>query len=150
MAQHQQQQQERRGIVRKWLANQGYGFLTADDDGSDLFFHRTALPNSADEPVPGDRVAFVDGVNPRTGRALATNPDRRISGPPPADCGSSRDGPSRQRGGQSTERLPLRIIRFLVVALEESGPPRRHLCEGQQNGPNRQPVSTPTGGCGAA
>jgi CspA family cold shock protein len=45
------------GKVKWFNAEKGFGFL-ADDDGSDVFVHRDALPSGVTELKPGQRVDF--------------------------------------------------------------------------------------------
>jgi CspA family cold shock protein len=45
------------GKVKWFNADKGFGFL-ADDDGSDVFVHRDALPEGVTELKPGQRVEF--------------------------------------------------------------------------------------------
>ncbi len=45
------------GKVKWFNADKGFGFL-ADDDGSDVFVHRDALPAGTTELKPGQRVEF--------------------------------------------------------------------------------------------
>lgn len=45
------------GKVKWFNADKGFGFL-ADDDGTDVFVHRDALPDGITELKPGQRVEF--------------------------------------------------------------------------------------------
>jgi cold shock protein len=45
------------GKVKWFNADKGFGFL-ADDDGTDVFVHRDALPDGLTELKPGQRVEF--------------------------------------------------------------------------------------------
>lgn len=60
------------GIVRKWL-DRGFGFLTPDGGGSDLFFHASAVSGMAGHVTlfPGQRVHYIAGS--RDGRPCATS-----------------------------------------------------------------------------
>ena len=43
----------------KTLNEKGFGFITPDDGGKDLFFHQTGLVGvNFDELKPGDKVSF--------------------------------------------------------------------------------------------
>ena len=43
----------------KTMNEKGFGFITPDDGGKDLFFHQTGLVGvNFDELKPGDKVAF--------------------------------------------------------------------------------------------
>lgn len=45
------------GKVKWFSAEKGFGFL-ADDDGTEVFVHRDALPNGVTELKPGQKVEF--------------------------------------------------------------------------------------------
>ncbi|MGC8634869.1 MAG: cold-shock protein [Candidatus Limnocylindrales bacterium] len=59
------------GIVRKLIADRGYGFIT-DDDGKDYFFHRDGVepPLDFDRLVGGERVTFEIEASPKGPRAV--------------------------------------------------------------------------------
>jgi CspA family cold shock protein len=59
------------GIVRKLIADRGYGFITADD-GKDYFFHRGGVEPTLDfdRLVGGERVAFEIEASPKGPRAV--------------------------------------------------------------------------------
>ncbi len=60
-----------RGIVRKLIADRGYGFITGDDR-KDYFFHRSGVEPTLDfdRLAGGERVAFEIEANPRGSRAV--------------------------------------------------------------------------------
>ncbi len=45
------------GVVARWDADRGFGFVTPDDGGTDLFVHVSVLAG-AEPLVPGERVRF--------------------------------------------------------------------------------------------
>jgi CspA family cold shock protein len=47
---------KRKGTVKKWMADKGYGFI-AMDDGEDVFVHRTAIQDGG-ILKDGERVTF--------------------------------------------------------------------------------------------
>jgi cold shock CspA family protein len=58
------------GVIRKWIAARGFGFVQSDD-GGDIFVHCKSIENlQGDEPDIGARVAFEIDVDP-TGRRRA-------------------------------------------------------------------------------
>ena len=58
------------GTVKAWLAERGFGFITADEGAGEVFFHVRQLVEDF-EPVPGDLVEYERGVDPRDGRPCA-------------------------------------------------------------------------------
>ena len=58
------------GIVKKVVADRGFGFITADD-GKDYFFHRSEVqaPLDFDQIVGGERVEIEVQQSPRGPRA---------------------------------------------------------------------------------
>ncbi len=58
------------GIIKKVVAERGFGFITADDE-KEYFFHRGALDASLEfeRLVGGERVEFVIEQNPKGARA---------------------------------------------------------------------------------
>jgi CspA family cold shock protein len=59
------------GIVKKLVADRGYGFITGDD-GKDYFFHRSGLelPLDFDLLEDGERVTFEIETSPKGPRAI--------------------------------------------------------------------------------
>lgn len=59
------------GIVRKVIADRGYGFITGED-GKDYFFHRDGLASSLqfDRMTEGERVEFDLQASQRGPRAV--------------------------------------------------------------------------------
>ncbi len=53
------------GKVRRFIAARGFGFITADFGGDDLFFHIKDCVGRPGEPVVGQRVCFDERPNPR-------------------------------------------------------------------------------------
>ncbi len=66
------------GVFKRVIADRGFGFITSDATGTDLFVHVTDL---ADELLPfadnllGERVAF-DSVEGRENKPRAINVER--------------------------------------------------------------------------
>jgi CspA family cold shock protein len=58
------------GIIKKVVAERGFGFITADDE-KEYFFHRGALDGSLEfeRLVGGEHVEFVIEQNPKGPRA---------------------------------------------------------------------------------
>jgi CspA family cold shock protein len=73
------------GKVKWFSAEKGFGFL-ADDDGTDVFVHRDALPDGVTELKPGQRVEFGIVQGRKGSQALSV----RILDPMPSVVRASR------------------------------------------------------------
>ena len=60
------------GQITAWMPENGYGLITPDDGGEDVFFHESRV-NKGWKPRVGERVTFSRGVSPNTGRSIAEN-----------------------------------------------------------------------------
>lgn len=60
------------GTVKMFDPNRAFGFIKRDDGDGDLFFHVTGLLVDSSDPLPGDKVTFQIGANPRDNRPCAT------------------------------------------------------------------------------
>ncbi|MDB6148696.1 MAG: Integral rane protein [Chthoniobacter sp.] len=54
-----------RGTVRKWNDEKGFGFIAAEDETADVFFHIKALGNRGLRPQEGDTVTFETTTDER-------------------------------------------------------------------------------------
>lgn len=48
------------GTVKQWRAKNGFGFITPDDGGPDVFMHITKVRQVAPGLIPGARVHYED------------------------------------------------------------------------------------------
>jgi len=64
------------GTVKKVVSDRGFGFITADDDGKDYFFHRSAVAPSLDfdRLAGGEKVKFEVQQDPKGARANNVEP----------------------------------------------------------------------------
>ena len=63
------------GKLKKWDADRGYGFITADDGGQDVFVHITAFARDGRQPQVGEALTFE--VEPdRNGKRSAVRVQR--------------------------------------------------------------------------
>jgi CspA family cold shock protein len=96
-----------RGVVKFFNSAKGFGFISPDDGGSDVFVHISALERSGlDGLDDGDQVSFEIEQDRRSGKSTAVDLQRLGSaGPsqrrsPPRDrqdwsAGPRRDAPAR-------------------------------------------------------
>jgi CspA family cold shock protein len=59
------------GTVKTFNSERGFGFITRDRDGTDIFFHVDQVDESIDELFRDQRVSFEEGLSPRSGRPEA-------------------------------------------------------------------------------
>jgi CspA family cold shock protein len=62
------------GKIKMFNEDKGFGFITPDDGGGDVFFHVSAL-REGDEIAKGKMVAFEIGVDPKSGKTKAVSVD---------------------------------------------------------------------------
>ncbi|MEZ5646929.1 MAG: cold shock domain-containing protein [Burkholderiaceae bacterium] len=108
------------GVLTKWNAERGFGFLTAEQGGQALFVHVSAFPRDGRPPVVGEVLSFEIDLDKegrkravrlrRPGAATEVKPER--SRPPERD---------RRHTGRSTghaERTGLKSIgQFALVMM---------------------------------
>ena len=51
-------QQRYTGTLKKWNAERGFGFITADDGGQDIFAHISAFARDGGQPQVGEALSF--------------------------------------------------------------------------------------------
>lgn len=85
-------QQRYSGMLKKWNAERGFGFITADDGGQDIFVHVSAFARDGGPPQVGEALGFA--VEPdRNGKLRAVQVLR------PGE-------PVRERAPQRPQRRP--------------------------------------------
>jgi CspA family cold shock protein len=64
------------GTVKTIVSNRGFGFITSDDDGRQVFFHRSAVaaPLEFDRIAGGEKVRFEVEDDPKGPRARNVEP----------------------------------------------------------------------------
>jgi cold shock protein len=60
-----------RGVVKWYDEGKHYGFITPDEGGKDLFFHRTDLETLEQSIENGTRVEYEVGQGPKGAQAKA-------------------------------------------------------------------------------
>lgn len=88
-------QQRYTGTLKKWNAERGFGFITAEDYGQDIFVHISAFARSGSVPLVGEALSFE--VEPdRNGKRSAvrvhrpSDPERKAATQRPARFSKSR------------------------------------------------------------
>ena len=62
-----------KGTIKFFSDVRGWGFLTPDEGGNDLFFHHSALADPQCLPSDGQSCEFEIGTDPKKGRPCAVN-----------------------------------------------------------------------------
>ncbi|MEZ0447601.1 cold-shock protein [Cellulomonas sp. ICMP 17802] len=83
------------GTVSWYDVDKGFGFVTPDSGGEDLFVHVRALPAGATELSEGDRVTYDVGTSEKGLQAR----NIRLVGGAPGASGRARSGPPRESAG---------------------------------------------------
>jgi len=83
------------GTVSWYDGEKGFGFVTPDTGGEDLFVHVRALPGGVTELFEGDRVTYDVGTSEKGLQAR----NIQLVGGAPAASGRSRSGTSRESSG---------------------------------------------------
>lgn len=61
-----------KGVLKTWKEDRGFGFITPDNGGKDLFIHISAIGQASRRPVPGDIIHY-QVVRDRNGKFRAIN-----------------------------------------------------------------------------
>ncbi len=70
-----------RGTLKTWKGDRGFGFITPDNDGKDVFIHISALKGQDNRvPEPGDIIQY-QLVRDKNGKFRAINAKIEKSGP---------------------------------------------------------------------
>ncbi|MDT4290403.1 cold shock domain-containing protein [Methylomonas sp. MO1] len=59
-----------KGILKRWIDDKGYGFITPDDGSEDVFFHISSLKGAIRRPVESD-IVYFDVITDLTGQKRA-------------------------------------------------------------------------------
>ena len=93
---------ERRGLLRSWNDDKGFGFIQPEQGGAELFAHISAMRGER-RPVAGDQVSYVVGKDSR-GRACAEH--IRLAGVLQLDRPAIRRKPQAQRAPIAVAKKP--------------------------------------------
>lgn len=61
-----------KGVLKTWKEDRGFGFITPDNGGRDVFIHITALGEIDRRPLPGDTIHY-QVARDRNGKFRAIN-----------------------------------------------------------------------------
>lgn len=61
-----------KGVLKTWKEDRGFGFITPDNGGRDIFIHITAIGEASRRPIPGDIVHYQI-VRDKRGKFRAIN-----------------------------------------------------------------------------
>ena len=91
-----------RGTVKFFNSSKGFGFISPEDGGPDIFVHANALERSGIRALnDGDQVSYEEREDRRTGKLEASDLQVTGSGPAPSGrpAGRSWDDSSHGQGG---------------------------------------------------
>jgi cold shock protein len=60
------------GVLKTWKEDRGFGFISPDNGGRDVFIHVSAIAETSRRPIPGDIVHY-NVVRDRNGKFRAVN-----------------------------------------------------------------------------
>ena len=61
-----------KGVLKTWKEDRGFGFISPDDGGKDVFIHISALKGTSRRPVTGD-VIYYQVARDNRGKFKAVN-----------------------------------------------------------------------------
>ncbi|MDO9270842.1 MAG: cold shock domain-containing protein [Methylobacter sp.] len=61
-----------KGVLKTWKEDRGFGFISPDDGGKDIFIHISALKGTSRRPVTGD-VIYYQVARDNRGKYKAVN-----------------------------------------------------------------------------
>jgi cold shock CspA family protein len=61
-----------KGVLKTWKEDRGFGFISPEDGGKDIFIHISALKGASRRPVTGD-VIFYQSTRDNRGKYKAVN-----------------------------------------------------------------------------
>lgn len=95
------------GKLTRWEGAQGFGFITPDLGGPDVFIHISAFPRGGSKPRLGERLAFEIALDDK-GRKRASKVERlRLVVAKPAE---QREESTGRRGGWRRFLIPLALF----------------------------------------
>ncbi len=97
-----------RGVLKTWKEDRGFGFISPDGGGKDIFIHISALKGASRRPVTGD-IIYYQSAKDNRGKFKAVN--AHIEGVEIMEDKSDADF------FHSNKRILLIVLGILVVAV---------------------------------
>lgn len=63
----------KKGVVKKWFDEKGYGFIKPEDGSDDVFMHFSQWKGEGKKPTVDDKVTYDIGKNPKNQKPQAEN-----------------------------------------------------------------------------
>lgn len=93
-----------RGVMLRWQADKGFGFIQPDDGGDDVFCHVTGLVDGEGSARDGDTVTFLREFNDRRGKDQAVSVRMASGGRSRREYDRGGRGCDRRGSGREYER----------------------------------------------
>lgn len=124
------------GKLKVWNADKGFGFITPDNGGQEIFIHISDYPRQGGKPMVGETLSFDIGLN-KEGKKKAINVQR----PHLQAASTIRTYDRESRKNRPTGQLAglLILSAFLYFGYQALTPPRH-----SDIAPLAMPVATPT------
>jgi len=103
------------GTVRNWVNERGFGFITPDDGGADVFVHMKALQNDHDYMTIGEQVEYEAQFNTRDNKMEAISCTGGFHGGQWTSNGGSKAG-GYGKANQANQALMNLVNRFAPYA----------------------------------
>lgn len=100
------------GILTVWHIDRGYGSVTPDQGGQELFIHVSAFPAEGPQPVVGERISF-EIVTGRNNQKQATRVQRLKSSPVLA----AAMAPGRVQGRRPAPKAQRPVLAYVLFGV---------------------------------
>lgn len=100
-----------KGVLKTWKEDRGFGFITPDNGGKDLFIHISALGQPERRPITGD-VIHYQVARDRHGKLRAVN--AQIDG---VKAQQYRKNDAGQQGNTGFNWVKVAVVAGLIIAI---------------------------------